>query len=303
MNSVYRDKVQLLLRVLPIIMEEECFAIHGGTAINLFVMNMQRLSIDIDLTYIPLEDRDTSIAHISEALKRTSERIKRQLRGVQVIPRLDIGKLTCEYRGNQVKIEVNQTKRGIIGGAPLIMPLCQEAQDMFEMEVEARIAPLTLLYGGKMAAALSRQHPRDLFDIKHMPISMMEAKRGFIFCLLGSDRPIHESFAPNLINQKEAMENQFAGMSDLPFTYEDFETTRSKLITNVRNLLTDEDCRFLVSFEQGEPDWESSEYKEFREYPSVRWKLQNLLKLKQSNPQKLQREAGRLQELAKNSVC
>jgi hypothetical protein len=144
---------------------------------------------------------------------------------------------------------------------------------MFEMEVEAKIVPLTQLYGGKIAAALSRQHPRDIFDISHMNISFDEAKYGFIFCLLGSDRPIYESFAPSLIDQKETMEKQFAGMSDLYFTYDDYEETRNKLILNVRNILTEEDKRFLVSFEQENPNWEESAYGDFANYPSVKWKL------------------------------
>ncbi len=99
MNNVYKEKVQLLLKILPIVMDEECFAVHGGTAINLFVGDLLRLSVDIDLTYIPLEDRQTSISNINAALSRISKRITKQLRGVHVIPRLDICKLTCEYHG------------------------------------------------------------------------------------------------------------------------------------------------------------------------------------------------------------
>jgi predicted nucleotidyltransferase component of viral defense system len=297
MNNIYKDKVRLLLRILPIVMDEECFAVHGGTAINLFVNDLLRLSVDIDFTYIPMEDRNSSFNHINEALVRISSRIKELLKGVRVIPRLDICKLTCEYHGCQVKIEVNQTKRGIVGGEPVIIPLCQKAQDMFEMEVEARIVPLTQLYGGKIAAALSRQHPRDMFDINHMSISFDEAKNGFIFCLLGSDRPIHESFAPSLIDQKEAMDKQFAGMSNLDFTYDDYEETRSKLIENVRSIMTAEDKHFLVSFEQGNPAWEESAYGDFAEYPSVKWKLLNLNKLKKTNPKKLEKEAELLENI------
>ncbi|MDD4476454.1 MAG: nucleotidyl transferase AbiEii/AbiGii toxin family protein [Eubacteriales bacterium] len=297
MNSVYKDKVRLLLRILPIVMEEECFAVHGGTAINLFVNNLLRLSVDIDLTYIPLEDRISSLNHINEALTRISSRITELLKGVRVIPRLDICKLTCEYQGCQVKIEVNQTKRGIVGGGPTIFQLCEKAQDMFEMKVEARIVPITLLYGGKIAAALSRQHPRDMFDIGHMSIPLEEAKYGFIFCLLGSDRPVYESFAPILIDQRSAMEKQFAGMSDLEFSYEEYEVTRRKLILDINNIITEEDKRFLVSFERGHPIWKESSYEEFANYPSIQWKLLNLNKLKKSNPKKMEKEARRLEDL------
>lgn len=293
MNNLYKEKVHLLLRIIPIVMEEDCFAIHGGTAINLFVNDLLRLSVDIDLTYIPLEDRASSLTHINESLLRIADKVKKRLK-VNVIPRPDLCKLTCEWRGCQVKIEVNQTKRGIIGGEPHVLPLCRKAQDLFGMEVEARIVPLTLLYGGKIAAALSRQHPRDLFDIKYMTMPIEQARLGFIFCLLGSDRPIHESLAPSFIDQHEAMENQFAGMSNVPFTYADFESTRNRLITDVKTMLTDDDKRFLASFEKGEPDWSAVEYDYFAEYPSVQWKLLNLAKLKKDNPGKLQVEVEKL---------
>jgi predicted nucleotidyltransferase component of viral defense system len=49
-SEVYRKQVELLIRILPFIAEEDCFALKGGTAINLFIRNMPRLSVDIDLT-------------------------------------------------------------------------------------------------------------------------------------------------------------------------------------------------------------------------------------------------------------
>ncbi len=299
MNKIYRDKVELLLKVLPVIYSEDCFAMHGGTAINLFVNDLLRYSVDIDLTYVPLEDRQNSISHINEALMRIAEKVKKSLNGIRVIPRLDICKLTLEHRGRQIKIEVNQTKRGIIGGEVLTMSLSQKTQEHFEMNVKSRIVPITQLYGGKIAAALSRQHPRDLFDIKHMPISLEEAKYGFVFCLLGSDRPLYESFDPKLIDQSEALTNQFDGMSDRKFDYQDFLATRDKLIAEINALMTDEDKRFLVDFERCCPDWDNSDYKEFEKYPSIKWKQLNLTKLKKANPKKLEDNASRLAEIFK----
>ena len=297
MNNIYRQKIELLLRILPFVTDEECFAIHGGTAINLFVKDLYRLSVDIDVTYIPIEDRNTSLLRINEALERISDRVKRTFRDVRVIPRLDISKITCESRGCQVKIEVNQTKRGLVCGDAILYPLCEKAQEMFGMEVDARIVSLPQLYGGKISAALSRQHPRDLFDIKQMDIPLTDVKEGLIFCLLGSDRPIHESFAPNLIDQHEAMERQFSGMSEIPFTYNDFEATREKLVNDVNSVMTEDDRRFLIGFEELSVDWENSPYSSFKEYPSVRWKMQNLQKLKASNPKKLNAEADKLRNI------
>lgn len=297
MNNIYRQKVELLLRILPFVTDEDCFAIHGGTAINLFVKNLYRLSVDIDVTYIPIEDRNTSLQRINEALERIADRVKRTFRDVRIIPRLDISKITCESRGCQVKIEVNQTKRGLVCGEAALLPLCEKAQSLFGMEVDARIVSIPQLYGGKISAALSRQHPRDLFDVKQMDISLADVKEGLIFCLLGSDRPIHESFAPNLIDQHEAMERQFSGMSEIPFGYNDFEATREKLVSDVNSVMTEEDRQFLIAFEELAVDWENTPYSYFKEYPSVRWKMQNLQKLKASNPKKLKTEADKLRNI------
>ncbi len=294
MNDVYRKKVELLLRILPFVTDEECFAVHGGTAINLFVKNLNRLSVDIDVTYIPLEDRTSSLNHINEALMRIADRTRRSFRDIRIIPRLDICKITCERQGCQVKIEVNQTKRGLVCGEARLYPLCEKAQSLFGMEVDARIVSLPQLYGGKISAALSRQHPRDLFDVRQMDIPLSAVKEGIIFCLLGSDRPIHESFSPNFIDQREAMENQFVGMSDIPFSYEEFEMTRDSLIKGVNDIMTETDKRFIVGFEELTVNQGDNPYSKFFDYPSVKWKIKNLQKLKATNPRKLQAEANKL---------
>jgi len=296
-SSVYAQKVELLLRLIPIVMEEAVFAIHGGTAINLFLKDLPRYSVDMDLTYIPLADRQTSLDDINMHLNVIAEKAKKAFKGMHIVPNFSTCKLLCEYLGKQVKIEVNQTKRGIVGGECLSIPLSEKAQNEFSLFCEAKIVPLTQLYGGKIAAALSRQHPRDLFDVKYMDISLNECREGLIFCLLGSDRPIHESFAPSLIDQREALENQFAGMTDIPFTYEDFEETRAKLINDLRSLLTEEDKKFLISFESGQPEWDGYEFEYFKDYPSVQWKLVNLKKLAKQSPQKLREEAEKLRNL------
>ena len=297
MNSEYARKVEILLRMIPIVMQEKVFAVHGGSAINLFVRNLPRYSVDIDLTYIPLEDRSSSLAHINEHLRSIAVNAKKAFRGMHIVEKPDACKLLCEYQGRQIKIEVNQTKRGIVGGEVVRMPLCDKAQDEFGLYCEADIVPMTLLYGGKIAAALSRQHPRDLFDIKYMEYPIADTREGLLFCLLGSDRPIHESFAPGLIDQRDALNNQFVGMTDVPFSYEDFEQTRSLLIQDVGKLITPRDKDFLLSFESADPDWDNFDFAYFKDYHSVRWKQQNLQKLKLANPEKLALEVDKLKKV------
>lgn len=81
----YSRQVALLLRVIPEIAKESCFALHGGTAINLFIRDLPRLSVDIDLTYLPIEDRDSSIKNINDALSRIKDSIENNLARIIVI--------------------------------------------------------------------------------------------------------------------------------------------------------------------------------------------------------------------------
>lgn len=292
MNSLYKEQVRLLLRILPIIYREEDFAVHGGTAINLFIKDLPRYSVDVDLTYIPLGPREESLAEIDKKLAKISQQLQRAVQGVNIHPVPN--KLLCTLGRNTVKIEVNGIKRGIIG--PTIeLPLCDKAQAEFGMYCKARIVPLEQLYGGKIAAALSRQHPRDLFDYYYMDTDKINGlKRGFIFALLGSDKPFIESLSPHTINQQEALENQFRGMTDIPFTYENYETARKQLIAFINSMLSKEDKAFLVCFEEGNPQWDKSAYSDFRDFPSVQWKLLNVNKLKTQNPAKHRREVEKL---------
>lgn len=298
-NNEYKERVQLLLRIIPIITKTGCLAIHGGTAINLYIQNLLRYSVDIDLTYIPIQSRDESLAAIKSCLAEVKEKIKKTIPGIVIQDKPN--KLICTYRGAFVKIEVNDVKRGIIGDT-ITMPLCKAARDTFGVFCEARLVPFTQIYGGKISAALDRQHPRDLFDIKYMfeYISDFEEIRyGFMYCLLGCDRPILEILSPNHIDQREAMEKQFDGMTNIPFPYEEYEDVRNRLVEYINSNLSKKDKRFLIGFEAGEPDWDNSDYSAFKEYPSIKWKLLNIDKLKKSNPQKQEQGIEKLRDFFK----
>jgi hypothetical protein len=153
------------------------------------------------------------------------------------------------------------------------------------------------MHGGKLCAALDRQHPRDLFDTKLLLENVGftdEIKRGFMFALISSNRPTHEMLEPNLLDQQTAFENQFEGMSDLAFSYGDYEATRDRLIDTIRRNLNKSDKQFLLSFNRLKPDWSVYDYQCF---PSVKWKLSNLVKFKEDNPESFQRQLHRLEEL------
>lgn len=297
MKDRYRKQVALLIRIMPSVYRIQEFAVHGGTAINLFHKNMPRYSIDIDLTYIPIKDRAISLTEINQKLLDVKKSVEKTIPGITVRHKPEVWKLMCTLGEATVKIEVNGTKRGIIGRTE-DMPLCEAAQKEFSMGCKARTVSFSQLYGGKIAAALSRQHPRDLFDCKYMDIqSFNEVKDGFIFCLLGSDKPIVESLRPNEINQTEALENQFMGMTNIPFGYDDYVEARKRLIEMVNGNLTQADKEFLLSFENGQPDWGKCYAGDLSSFPSVQWKLLNIAKLKGSNPRKFEQGIEKLNDV------
>jgi predicted nucleotidyltransferase component of viral defense system len=285
MEKVYREQVKLLLSVLPEVAKENCFALHGGTAINLFIRNMPRLSVDIDLTYLIIQDREASLKHIGEALERIKRNIEKVVPGARVVPRLNEGKLQVSAKNVDVKLEVNLVNRGTIA-KPQLMTLCEKAQAAFDVFCEVPVVPIGQLFGGKIVAALDRQHPRDIFDVKYM-LEMEgftpEIKEGFLLCLLCSVRPINEVISPNFQDQRSALKNQFSGMVDEPFNYEEYEVVREKIVETIHENLSSRDRSFLLGVKNGTPDW--SVY-DFQLFPSINWKLQNIQKLKVKNPEK-----------------
>ncbi len=166
-NKIYKRQVELLLKVLPEVAKEDDFALHGGTAINLFIRDMPRLSVDIDLTYIPIEARSESLAKIKMALEQIKYRIERIISHVRIQHREEIGKLIISDREIEIKLEVNLVGRGLLGEAKKHI-LSEKTAEAYNAFVAIQVVPFGQLYGGKVCAALDRQHPRDLFDTKYL---------------------------------------------------------------------------------------------------------------------------------------
>lgn len=296
MNNLYRSQVALLLRIMPSVFKIDDFAVHGGTALNLFHRDMPRYSVDIDITYIPLESREQSISKINGNLLVLKSLIEKSVPGIKVVHKPDVWKLMCTKDTANVKIEVNGTKRGTVEPVE-IKTLCEKAQKDFSMSCVARTVSFGQLYGGKIAAALGRQHPRDLFDCQDIDKETFgKVKNGFMLCLLGSDKPIIESLSPNLIDQNEALENQFEGMTDIPFSYADYEAARENLIKTVNESLDNDDRSFLLGFESGTPDWNLCSAGDLNVFPSIQWKLKNINVLKAKNADKFRTGIDRLEK-------
>ncbi len=284
-NNNYHKQVALLISVIPEIALEPRFALHGGTAINLFDRDMPRLSVDIDLTYIPIEDRETSFTNISVALTNIKSSIEKRLQGSRVEHKVELHKLLVSYNDAMIKIEVSQIVRGTLGAVTEKI-LCKKAQEKFDTFCSINVVPKGQLYGGKVCAAMDRQHPRDIFDVKQLLQRegfTQEIKEGFLFRLLSSDRSIQDVLFPNLQDQRLAMTNQFAGMSEEQFTYEEYEFVRETMVKTVQASITEADKLFILGFKDVIPNWAIYS---FEKYPSIKWKLQNLEKIITTNPAK-----------------
>ena len=289
----YRKQVELILHVLPYVAEVECFALKGGTAINLFHDNMPRLSVDIDLTYVPMEDRKTAMAGITAGLGQLQEALARMGRAIQAIlvPQSDgqESRLLCRSEDAQIKVEVNTTIRGCLQ-RPENRPVVRAVQEEFGLFAAINVVAKGELYGGKICAALDRQHPRDLLDIYQLFENggiTKDIKLGFITMLAGHNRPVHEMLSPNYQDQRQLFGSQFQGMTLVPFTYEDFEATRERLINEINDALSEEDRQFLLGLTAGEPDWSLYPIAGLEHMSAIKWKLLNIQRLKKENPDKL----------------
>ncbi len=168
MREEYQSRVRLLLQVLPLLSNVDAFALKGGTAINFFIRDFPRLSVDIDLTYLPIKGREESLREIGQGIQSISDEIDKRIPGVKSIPIKSggtISKLLVNVDAAQVKLEVNTILRGAVHEA-MEMELSPNLQEEFELFATVKTLSFEDLYGGKICAALDRQHPRDLFDIR-----------------------------------------------------------------------------------------------------------------------------------------
>ncbi len=284
-SNIYYKQVQLLLEVVPYVSNEECFALKGGTAINMFIRDMPRLSVDIDLMYLPVEDRNSSLKHISEALERIARTIESKMRDAKVYrldQRLDasLSKLQIERRGVRIKIETSPVMRGTLR-VPALQTVSPKVEDLFGF-AQMKVVHLDDLYAGKMCAALDRQHPRDFFDIRGLldneglSDNLLDV---FIVYLISSNQPISKLLNPNLIELKEVFESQFIGMTTKPIELETLTKTRIELINLIQSKLTDKHKEFLLGFKSGNPNWSLLPFEGVQELPSVKWKMINLEKM------------------------
>jgi predicted nucleotidyltransferase component of viral defense system len=283
-NSEYYKQVQLLTSVLPLVAQETCFALKGGTAINLFVRDFPRLSVDIDLVYLPMDDRDTALANITAALNRIADSILEAISGTQIQKsfesRADALRLIVTQGDVQIKIELSPVLRGSVFPEEM-RAVSEKVEEQFGY-VEMQMLSIADLYAGKLCAALDRQHPRDLFDVKFLLENeglTDDLRKTFLVYLISHNRTMGELLRPTRKDLQAVYENEFVRMAQVNLPLEELEAVRERLISDLNASLTDDERRFLLSFKSLNPDWSLLGLPGVELLPAVRWKMINLGKM------------------------
>ena len=154
---------------------------------------------------------------------------------------------------------------------------------------EMQIVSFEDLFAGKLHAALDRQHPRDLYDVTLLYENeslTQDLFHTFLIYVASSPRPAHELLDPNLIDLEQPYAREFEGMTRTPVPLATLLATRLKLVADLQSRLDDKARQFLLTLQDGEPDFAAIDRSQAADLPAVKWKLLNLNKLKRDNPEK-----------------
>ena len=299
MNPSYIKTVRLLLAVAPTIFKDSPFVLKGGTAINLFLRDMPRLSVDLDLVVADHRlSREEAFRQISSALESMAAELSKAgyVCEVGATKDGDEVKLFIQQDRSRLKVEVNHVFRGTVLPTGLC-PLVPRAQEAFRTDLPLPVLHADELYGSKLVAAMDRQHPRDLFDVMGLYANggltpgMVEC---FICYLAGHNRPVHEVLFGNEVEITAAFANEFSGMTSDVVTLEALMAVRRRLFVELPAVLTSNQRAFLSGLVRGEPDWTLMQCRHLAEMPAIRWKLENIRKLKKANAKKFLTQAEAL---------
>lgn len=298
-RAQYHQQVQLLLQLLPYVAEHESFALKGGTAINLFFRNFPRLSVDIDLVFLPMMEREEALIKIRQCLSTLAESIRSGMPGTRVVAsfreKQDALRLAVNKEGAQIKIELSPVLRGTVY-TPTIMPVSESVEEDFGY-AEVRVVHFADLYAGKICAALDRQHPRDLFDVKLLLDNEGIAdslRKALLVYMISHNRPIAELLRPNFKDISGLYEGEFRSMAREDVPLHELEITRERLVDLIHSSLTERERQFLLTFKRCAPEWPLLGLQGVEHLPAVRWKLRNLKKMSAASHTKALNELERV---------
>jgi len=301
-GSPYRDQLRLLVQLLSHVRAEECFALKGGTAINLFYRDLPRYSVDIDLTYLPGEDYAAAQRGMGAALGRIADSLSTGSPSFQVTrgkgkARGAIDTLMAGGVGPQVKIEVNPVLRGTVH-AVQEMPVRDAVRNEFGFAA-LKVLAFEDVFAGKLVAALDRQHPRDLFDVKLLLENegISDALfRTFLVYLVGHKGSIPDVLDPlgKKVDFEGLYKGQFEGMTAALVPLESLVATRERLAEEIRGRLSADVKKFLLPVQRASPDWGLLGVEGADRLPAVRWRMHNLGRM---SADAMQKELARLEEV------
>jgi len=302
MNQLYLDTARLLTQVAPLVLVDDTFALKGGTAINLFVRDMPRLSVDLDLVFPDHEPpRERALRSINGAIRQSAERLARRGFQTHVPATAEAGetKLLVRRGRIEVKVEVNVVMRGTVHPVRRAS-LVAGAREALLADLDIPVVSLEDIYGGKLVAALDRQHPRDLFDV--MQLFLHEGitpgiRRAFVVYLASHNRPVHEVLFPSLRDIRHDHEHNFKGMTAEPVALEELLAVRERMLRELQKGLDADERRFLLSLVAAQPEWGVLGIAHLEQLPGIRWKLHNLELLQKVNPRKFTEQADTLARL------
>lgn len=171
------------------------------------------------------------------------------------------------------------------------------ARDLLMADLDIPVVSLEDVYGGKLVAALDRQHPRDLFDV--MQLFAHEGitpgiRRAFVVYLASHNRPVHEVLFPLLRDIEHDYAHNFTGMTAEPVSLDVLLAARERMVRELQQELDDNERRFLLSLVAGTPDWSPLGIAHLEQMPGIRWKLHNLAQLQKTNAKKFAEQADAL---------
>ena len=225
----------------------------------------------------------------TNALNRIIDKLQRNL-GIHVVIQKDkkgefITKIDVQSKNAQIKIEPSFVFRGTV--YPTVESETRpKVNEILERMVKMQILSFEDLFAGKLCAALNRQHPRDIFDMKLLLDNeglTDKTRKAFVVYLASDSRPIDELLDPNLQDLSAGFNSEFKGMTNIDIKAEELINIRDYLCKNIAKMLSEEEKQFLISLVQMEPKWSLLSLPvDVKALPGIKFKLMNLEKMEKN---------------------
>ncbi|MDE2956436.1 MAG: nucleotidyl transferase AbiEii/AbiGii toxin family protein [Bacteroidota bacterium] len=305
-TSRFYSKARLAAEVLPYVTAEKSLALTGGTAINLIHQNCPRLSVDLDLVYVGDEkDDDKAIRDVRKCLLAARARVRgaapgryRAVMHPKAKPKITLSRRTDR---EWIKIEVSGIARQTIYPPEWCEPQ-PLASDLLGISRKVYCVSCEEAYAGKMCASLSRQYPRDLFDmlVLYETLGISDDMfKNFLVYVAGNKKPPAAVLTPAPLDRARGYVRSFKGMAERAVSLPRLYAVRDQLVADVRRRLTRPMLDMFLSMYDGAPDFSVIDRAGTERLPAVRQNVRYLRQLRQADPAKYARERRAIEALRK----